>query len=130
MPQNDLEMPAPSGGLAVSPVAGLIRWSILGPVCFTKECVDISEAEQKSIMMVFSQLQFGILQTFLTAKKQMDERGQDCEIEPGEVMEEELDYRSLVTAGDLKKICEELLDAASNLPGQSEFFYLYFVSHI
>lgn len=89
-------------------------------MCFTKECVDISEAEQKSIMLVFSQLQFGVLQTFLTAKKQMDERGQDCEIEPGEVMEEELDYRSLVTASDLKKICEELLDAASNLPGQSE----------
>ena len=121
--QNDTEVPAPSGRLAVSPVAGLIRWSILGPVCFMSECQRPLDEHYKAIMLVFSQLQFGVLQTFLTAKKQMDERGQDCEIEPGEVMEEELDYRSLVTVSDLKGICEELWDAVENLPAQGRQCY-------
>ena len=43
-------------------------------------------AEQhRKTMLVFSQLQFGVLQTFLTAKKQREEKDQESEIEPGEV---------------------------------------------
>lgn len=37
-------------------------------------------------MLVFSQLQFGVLQTFLTAKKQREEKEQENEMEPGEVL--------------------------------------------
>lgn len=116
--ESDTDIPAPLGRLAVSPVAGLVRWSVLGPLCFLLDSRSETRENHKSTMLVFSQLQFGVLQTFLTAKKQMDERGQDCEIEPGEVMEEELDYRSLITVNDLKGICTELLDAAKKLPSQ------------
>ena len=48
-------------------------------------------AEQhRQTMLVFSQLQFGVLQTFLTAKKQREEKDQESEIEPGEVSDSDL----------------------------------------
>ena len=63
----------------------VLRWSILGPLCFLKQHHNQTSEQHKEIMLVFSQLQFGVLQTFLTAKKQREEKNQDSEIEPGEV---------------------------------------------
>ena len=79
-------------------------------------------------MLVFSKLQFGVLQTLLTAKKQREEKEQDSEIEPGEVMEEELDYRSLVTIHDLRGICLELLDISKELPCEGDWLYKLLLS--
>ena len=83
----------------------------------------------RQTMLVFSQLHFGVLQTFLTAKKQREERDQDSEIEPGEVMEEELDYRSLVTIHELRGICMELLDIIKQLPKEGRISSLFCVTH-
>ena len=67
-------------------------------------------AEQhRQTMLVFSQLQFGVLQTFLTAKKQREEKDQESEIEPGEVSDSDLvdggcdpyfEYKNCVVARD------------------------------
>ncbi|XP_028413209.1 uncharacterized protein C7orf26 homolog [Dendronephthya gigantea] len=117
---QDMETPAPAGPankLPLTPILGLIRWSILGTLCFlSQRQTKLSPDQHKEIKLVFSKLQFGVLETLLTAKKQREEKEQDSEIEPGEVMEEELDYRSLVTIHNLQEICMELLDISKELP--------------
>ena len=61
------------------------RWSILGPLCFVMQHHIQATEQHKETMLIFSKLQFGVLQTFLTAKKQREEKDQESEIEPGEV---------------------------------------------
>jgi hypothetical protein len=64
----------------------IFRWSILGPLCFLLRQHAQASDQHKETMLVFSQLQYGVLQTFLTAKKQREEKDQESEIEPGEVL--------------------------------------------